>query len=743
MVGDLAAQMVAGIDRFFQTELDASVAHRRGGWQRDFSSHENYLRSIEPNRERFRQIIGLADSREPAQMQATVTIPSPSGLSTQKERGSAAGNGYRVYPARWSVLKGVDAEGVLLQPDGEPIAYVVALPDCDWTPEMLVGLVPGVPPQAQFARRLAQAGCCVLVPALIDRREAYSGIPQFRMTNQPHREFLYRAAYEVGRHIIGYEVQKVLAAVDWFTQSSPKRPVGVIGYGEGGLITFYAAASDTRIDAAAVSGYFQPREGLWQEPIYRNVFSLLREFGDAEIAGLIAPRPIVVEACRHPEIAGPPPEADDRKGAAPGKLTTPPLDTVEAEYRRALDLLSELKPPPSITLVPSGDGSGLPGCDAALRAFLRGLVGINYQPAPPNDFSPPSLPANWPDADDRLRRQFDQILQHTQHLMREAEFVRRQFWSKSDASSVKTWQKNSRWYRNYLWDEIIGRLPPATLPPNPRTRRIYETPRFTGYEVVLDVYDDVFAYGILLLPKDIGPGERRPVVVCQHGLEGRPQEVANPDGDNHHYHSFACRLVERGFITYAPQNPYIGGNNFRQILRKANPLKGSLYGVIVRQHEQTLRWLSSLPYVDPDRIAFYGLSYGGKTAMRIPALLEGYCLVICSADYNEWIWKNVSARHVYSYLISGEYDMPEFNLGNTFNYAELSWLISPRPFMVERGHNDAVAPDEWVAYEYAKTRRHYTMLGIGERTEIEFFNGPHTINGAGTFDFLERFLKKH
>ncbi|HSH16796.1 MAG TPA: hypothetical protein VLD18_12220, partial [Verrucomicrobiae bacterium] len=89
---------------------------------------------------------------------------------------------------------------------------------------------------------------------------------------------------------------------------------------------------------------------------------------------------------------------------------------------------------------------------------------------------------------------------------------------------------------------------------------------------------------------------------------------------------------------------------------------------------------------------------------------------------------------------TNEYDMPEWNLGNTFNYAELSWLIFPRPFMVERGHDDGVAPDEWVAYEYAKTRRHYVKLGLGDRTEIEFFNGPHTINGEGTFEFLHRHL---
>jgi hypothetical protein len=125
----------------------------------------------------------------------------------------------------------------------------------------------------------------------------------------------------------------------------------------------------------------------------------------------------------------------------------------------------------------------------------------------------------------------------------------------------------------------------------------------------------------------------------------------------------------------------------------------------------------------------------------VPALLEGYCLSICSADFNEWIWKNVSARHAYSYLFTGEYEMPEFDLGNTFNYAELSWLICPRPFMVERGHHDGVAPDEWVAYEFARTRRRYTLLGLADRTEIEFFDGPHTIHGEGTFAFLPRHLQ--
>jgi dienelactone hydrolase len=55
-------------------------------------------------------------------------------------------------------------------------------------------------------------------------------------------------SFEVGRHIIGYEVQKVLAIIDWFEQENKARQVrtGVMGYGEGGLLALYAAALDSR-----------------------------------------------------------------------------------------------------------------------------------------------------------------------------------------------------------------------------------------------------------------------------------------------------------------------------------------------------------------------------------------------------------------------------------------------------------------------------------------------------------------
>jgi cephalosporin-C deacetylase-like acetyl esterase len=559
------------------------------------------------------------------------------------------------------------------------------------------------------------------------------------MTNMPHREFIYRMAFQMGRHIIGYEVQKVLAAVDCFHggAAGEKLPIGVIGYGEGGLLAFYAAAVDPRIDAACVSGYFQSRQQVSSEPVYRNVWNLLREFGDAEIAGLIAPRPLVIEAGRSPEVANPPPDSAGRSQASSGKLVTPLRESVLREFKRARTLYEKVGVADKVQLVAPDETKERVGTNQAMEAFLAALG--HQSQFEPTGAGPTTFSAAGVDADARQARQFRQLVDYTQRLVRDSGERRRQFWSKADASSLEKWQKSCEFYRNYLWDEVIGRCPPPGDQINPRSRRIMDNDKWAGYEVVLDVFPDVFAYGIMLVPKNIKPGERRPVVVCQHGLEGTPRLVVDR-ATKSPYNAFGADLADRGYVVFAPQNPYIGADAFRILQRKANPLKLSLFAFITAQHQQLLRWLAGQPFVDSKRIAFYGLSYGGKTAMRVPALLPEYCLSICSGDFNEWIVKTTSVDLVGSYMFTYEYEIHEFDMGHTFNYGELAGLIVPRPFMVERGHDDPVGTDELVSYEYAKVRRLYVKLGIPDLTEIEYFNGRHEIHAVGTFAFLQKHL---
>ena len=740
--GDLAAQMVDGIHQYLLRRTEDAAGERGRLWQRDYQSAEDYHHSVAPNRDRFRQIIGAVDAR--------VGALAPELMGTMVTSAQVAqGSGYKVYAVSFPVLDrvvpdfgGLSAEGLLLQPEGNPVARVVAIPDADWTPEMLVGLAPGVPPAAQFARRLAENGCQVLIPVIINRTDTFAGIPGIGMTNEPNREWVYRMAFEVGRHIIGFEVQKVLAAIDGFAseRGSPPVPIGVMGYGEGGLLALYCGAIDSRIDATLVSGYFQQREGLWQEPIYRDVWGLVREFGDAELASLIAPRALIIEASRGPEVAGPPPVTQVHKeGACPnGKLGSPALESVQMEVERARPFFAGLKAERKLQLVVSEGGHGQPGSEEALQALL-GSLGVRGR-LQPLGLAPHDARQNF-DPEPRLHSQFDQLVGFTQALIRKSPDRRKEFWAKADASSPERWKATTKFYRDFIWEEVIGRLPAPSLPANPRTRLVYDAPKFKGYEVVLDVWPDVFAYGILLVPKDIKPGERRPVVVCQHGLEGRPQDVADPKVDSQFYHHFAASLADEGFVTYSPQNPYIGEDRFRIIQRMGHPLKLALYSFIIGQHDQTLNWLAELSFVDPARIGFYGLSYGGKTAVRVPPLLDRYALSICSGDFNEWVWKTTNVLTSYSYLLWGEYDMYEFNFANVVNYGELANLMAPRPFMVERGHDDGVGMDEWISFEYAKVRRFYDQMGVPDSTTIEFFNGPHTIHGVGTFEFLRRHLR--
>ena len=421
---DFSTQLAAGIDKALTGEIEYSVGERQRQWQRDFSSDTAYDKSVQPNRERLRRMIGAVDARLPVPaLEFVNSTTSPSKIAETES--------FTVQVVRWPVFEGVFAEGLWLESKGKPAACVVAIPDADQTPEMLVGLTPGLAAEHQFARRLAEHGCEVLVPVLIDRQDMWSGNARInRFTNQPHREWICRQAFPLGRHVIGYEVQKVLAAVDFFegrTQKAEGRKPKIVaaGYAEGGLIAFYATALDRRIEAALVSGYFDSRQRLWEEPIYRNVFGLLREFGDAEIASLIAPRALIVEHSAVPNVEGPPAPREGRTGAAPGKLQAPDYESVEAEFERARALLKpgQAKDFDRFKLITGAEGMTTgPGSDRALTALLDALgvpVGKLKQPGKaPAD----SRVAFDPGA--RQQRQVKELEEYTQKLLRESERMR-------------------------------------------------------------------------------------------------------------------------------------------------------------------------------------------------------------------------------------------------------------------------------------------------------------------------------
>jgi dienelactone hydrolase len=733
--GDAAARMLEGIDRFLDKQLEQSWNASVRSWPKPQEkptlpekAKELYVRETKAIRTILSERIGLVDVRS---IDTSLVQQSAFGKDPHLFHNEA----FTIYEVAWNVYPGVQASGLVIQPK-EVRFCALAIPDAGQMPEDLCGARSS---SVRYALELASSGGLVVIPTVISRSEsARSG--RSILTDQ---EYLYRSAIVLGRHVLGHEVAVVQSAIDSIQRLYPDLPIGIVGWGEGGWVALHSAAIDDRIDVALVSGHFAPRNRIWQEPMHRNIHGLLPHYSDAQLAALVAPRKLVVDLSPGPEVV------IQGNGAAPGRITGPvPAEALE-ELNRASEMLSPWDLQSSIEQVQSEVRTGQPSlasCNRLVSLLRKAPASIETVQASLNlgDWSHP-IPT-----DIRRKEQLNMWDRHQQRILDSIHLERNRYWSKLDTSSPEKFQDSVESYRETFRNEIIGTWNIPKLPMRARSRLIDTKPGLVSYEVEIEVYEDVIAQGILILPprpknqKSVlnpdGNPNRKPCVVFQHGLEGRPMDTIV--GDHPAYHDVAARLAMEGYVVFAPQNLYLMKDKFRVLQRKSNPLGKTLFSTMVAQHERIVEWLSSIPDVDPKRIAFYGLSYGGKSAMRIPALVPGYCLSICSADFNDWVWKNASTNSPYSYVWTMEYEIFEYDLGRKFNYAEMATLIAPRPFMVERGHFDGVAPDERVGLEFAKVNRLYSgLLRLPEHSRIEWFPGPHTINGKGTFEFLAKHLK--
>lgn len=735
--GDIASDLVDGVDRFLLKQIEASIGARMELWPKPdrngqagtaAADGDAYTTATEPLRQEYARRIGLVDSRvNPASWSIRSRWQEGTGQVGLTEVGFF--EGIRIVEIQWKVLDGFDASGLMLIPK-EPTFGAVVVPDASETPEQLSGIVDTKNPTALY---LARCGGMVVVPNVVRRnREARAG--RAVMTDQ---EYLYRSAFVLGRHLLGVLVHQNRSALDLLEQALGDKPLLVAGWGEGGWVALATGVVDTRVDVTVVCGHFGPKEKLWSEPIHRNVHGLLSRFGDAQLAALIAPRTLVIDGLAGPEVE------IGGDGGAPGKLSGPALYSSAEEVEKGRRLLKPWMLEGTI-LLPSEYESPARRSQIVWEQALERLGAVAKEGAPSFDRAMRATPtdafASFPSEEQRRKEILASIDRMQQRTLELAHLERDSYWKALDTSSMARFQETAEPYRDEFRKEVIGSWDIPKKPLNARTRLVYDREKYRGYEVVLDVFDDVIAYGVLLVPKSDAPIQGRPCVVFQHGLEGRPTDTIVHDHPA--YHDVSARLAEEGYVVFAPQNLYLFTDRFRTLQRKSNLLGKTLFSTIIAQHEQIVDFLAKREEIDPKRIAFYGLSYGGKSAMRIPALVPQYCLSICSADFNDWVWKNASTSSPYSYVWTMEYEIFEFDLGRKFNYAEMATLIAPRPFMVERGHFDGVAPDERVALEYAKVQRLYAArLGQPDKCRIEFFPGPHTIHGVGTFEFLRQHLQ--
>jgi dienelactone hydrolase len=270
---------------------------------------------------------------------------------------------------------------------------------------------------------------------------------------------------------------------------------------------------------------------------------------------------------------------------------------------------------------------------------------------------------------------------------------------------------------------------------------VLSTKKYRAYRVLLDATDGVEVYGNLLVPQGIQG--RAAAVVCQHGLSGTPEMITGiGQKEDTPYHEFGRRLAERGYVVFAPlilhYHPVEWTN---QQVRMADAAGMMRVAVAVAQTRRVVDFLQSLPFVDPRRIGYYGLSYGGYSALWISPLEERLAAVVVSGHFNDWRSKITVDTTATSYLLHPDEDFYNWDVLHRFTHVELVAMDAPRPVCIEHGTRDGITTPEWTAGAWKQLARVRDHLGLSNRIILAHFDGIHEVRCEESFAFLDRFLR--
>jgi len=165
--------------------------------------------------------------------------------------------------------------------------------------------------QSDFGVALCRRGLAVAAPEIScfgERQTDFSYLDQALDSPVPTTcHHTARLAFHLGGSALGLRVHDGMRLVDYLKtrRELNVRRLGAMGISGGGMHTFFSTAVDTRIKACVISGYYSTFQDsiLAMDHCTCNFVPGLHEFGEMyDIAGLIAPRQVLVEAASHDQI---------------------------------------------------------------------------------------------------------------------------------------------------------------------------------------------------------------------------------------------------------------------------------------------------------------------------------------------------------------------------------------------------------------------------------------------------------
>lgn len=698
------------IIRYFKLQIAATPAKRDAIWLPDYSSPKTYRSSMEEHRSRLREMLGITET----------SLRTPH-IERLEETSSL-----RVEDVTLTTNSGFVARALIFIPKSQSCAgSVIAIPPTDSTREEFAGVLEGMKPSGWLMALLAR-NIAVAIPITIERRDDHS-ICQLA-GGKDRRRVLWRAGFIVGRTMVGLEVQQAMAVREYLANKEELalKPMAIMGKGQGGMTALYAAAVDEHFTSVVSLDYFQQRERCWEEPVDRVLYGQLNEFGDAEMAALVAPRNLLVGSSTNDAML---------------------LAGIRAEFSRGLRFYQGLRADSKLTLLDPRNAS-------PLGAVLK----LAEQFSAAESSRPPDIAFHVPILQAEAARdcQFESWFQYLQGLIAASSQVRERYW-KLNLTTAADRIKKAEQLRTEL-SQMVGTIPISNIPLGARTRLAAETDKFRAYDVTLNVLPGVEAYGQLLVPRDadLAGRVRLPAMICQHGFDGSPKYVSgvgdNLQDNDHFYHRFGQRLAERGYVVFAP---YLTVPEVRHtdsllhradlvnpIVRLAAPLGMMRTSIELAKLHRILDFLQSLSCVDPDRIGYYGLSYGGYSAIWMPPLEPRLKLTIISAHFNDWqTMLTDTTRSGASYWTLPDEDFYNWRVLNRFVHTQMIAAMWPRPVCIEYGSEDQVTTALWHGRAWSEVSAFAESWDMHDKIVDDDFAGPHSIHGIGTFFFIDRWLR--
>ncbi len=150
-----------------------------------------------------------------------------------------------------------------------------------------------------YGEQMARAGFLTLCPDLRGFGERADGGNPFPGRDPCNINFIKGAL--LGRYPLTLNIWDIKCCVDYL-ETRPevdKKRIGMMGLSQGGTMTTFAVAAEPRIKAADIMGYVNPWRGFGLRRAQfcgsQIVPEIYADFDTDDIAGLIAPRPLLLE----------------------------------------------------------------------------------------------------------------------------------------------------------------------------------------------------------------------------------------------------------------------------------------------------------------------------------------------------------------------------------------------------------------------------------------------------------------